>query len=292
MDRRGAFDYILLETTGLADPGNIAPVFWVDDGLGSSIYLDGIVTVVDAKNILRELDQPASGERADTPALGGEGHQHRGPVLSVAHLQISHADVILLNKTDLVSAPRLAAIQARLESINALARITRTTHARVPTPPGLSGTVLDLHAYDAQTTLPPFAARGHSHLDPGISTLSLPLPVFEEQKLFMLEQWLQAMLWDDDDDGPSANPRRGTKPYEIHRLKGLVVVADGPARIVQGVREVFDVVEVAAPAARQTAQNGQAEREDQDDGSPEQQGRIVLIGRGLENVKLDLGGLE
>ena len=50
--KKGAFDYILLETTGLADPGNLAPLFWVDDGLGSTIYLDGIVTLVDAKNIL------------------------------------------------------------------------------------------------------------------------------------------------------------------------------------------------------------------------------------------------
>ncbi|KAL9062154.1 MAG: hypothetical protein Q9157_009178, partial [Trypethelium eluteriae] len=57
MDRRGTFDYILLETTGLADPGNIAPLFWVDEGLGSSIYLDGIVTLVDAKNILTSLDE-------------------------------------------------------------------------------------------------------------------------------------------------------------------------------------------------------------------------------------------
>src|ERR1700760_1821409 len=58
MERRGAFDYILLETTGLADPGNIAPLFWVDEGLGSTIYLDGIVTLIDAKNILRSLDDP------------------------------------------------------------------------------------------------------------------------------------------------------------------------------------------------------------------------------------------
>jgi CCR4-NOT transcription complex subunit 2 len=52
------FDYILLETTGVADPGNIAPMFWMDEGLGSSIFLDGIVTVVDAKNILKSLDIP------------------------------------------------------------------------------------------------------------------------------------------------------------------------------------------------------------------------------------------
>ena len=46
MEKRGKFDYILLETTGLADPGNIAPLFWLDDGLGATIYLDGIVTLV------------------------------------------------------------------------------------------------------------------------------------------------------------------------------------------------------------------------------------------------------
>src|ERR1700755_2254119 len=58
MEKKGAFDYILLETTGLADPGNLAPLFWVDDGLGSTIYLDGIVTLVDAKNIITSLDDP------------------------------------------------------------------------------------------------------------------------------------------------------------------------------------------------------------------------------------------
>lgn len=51
MLKRGRFDYILLETTGLADPGPIASIFWMDDALGSQIYLDGIVTLVDAKYI-------------------------------------------------------------------------------------------------------------------------------------------------------------------------------------------------------------------------------------------------
>lgn len=51
MEKKGKFDYILLETSGLADPGPIASMFWLDDDLGSEIYLDGIVTLVDAKNI-------------------------------------------------------------------------------------------------------------------------------------------------------------------------------------------------------------------------------------------------
>ncbi|KAI9877939.1 MAG: hypothetical protein M1823_007027, partial [Watsoniomyces obsoletus] len=69
------FDYILLETTGVADPGNIAPMFWMDEGLGSSIYLDGIVTVIDAKNILKSLDEPTQEELPNS-----EDHkQHSGP---------------------------------------------------------------------------------------------------------------------------------------------------------------------------------------------------------------------
>ena len=59
MEKKGKFDYILLETTGLADPGPVASIFWLDDELGSDIYLDGIVTLVDAKNGLKQIDQPA-----------------------------------------------------------------------------------------------------------------------------------------------------------------------------------------------------------------------------------------
>jgi G3E family GTPase len=51
MQKKGKFDYILLETTGLADPGPIASMFWLDDDLGVDIYLDGIITLVDAKYI-------------------------------------------------------------------------------------------------------------------------------------------------------------------------------------------------------------------------------------------------
>ncbi|KAI5290203.1 hypothetical protein KEM52_000535, partial [Ascosphaera acerosa] len=195
MARQGAFDYILLETTGLADPGNIAPLFWADDGLGSSIYLDGIVTLVDAKNILRLLDEPAPAE-VPTQADEGRGvasaeprddddddvddnddnshdHDHTGPVMTTAHLQISHADVILLNKADLVTEPELEAVKRRLTSINGLARIIITDHSRVP---DLDGTLLEIHAYD-RVQHADFADKGHSHLDPTIATHALSMPV-------------------------------------------------------------------------------------------------------------------
>ncbi|XP_054254150.1 zinc-regulated GTPase metalloprotein activator 1A-like isoform X10 [Indicator indicator] len=57
MQRRGKFDYILLETTGLADPGAVASIFWVDSELGSDIYLDGVISVVDAKHGLQHLTE-------------------------------------------------------------------------------------------------------------------------------------------------------------------------------------------------------------------------------------------
>jgi len=153
MEKKGTFDYILLETTGLADPGNLAPLFWVDDGLGSTIYLDGIVTLVDAKNILRSLEDPAG--KAD-----GYDHHGSGPAMTTAHVQISHADILVINKSDLVNEIELNQVKARLESMNGLARIHVTEQGVVP---NLEGFLLDLHAYDSVGSLD--TNKGHSHLD-------------------------------------------------------------------------------------------------------------------------------
>lgn len=160
MEQSGLFDYILLETTGLADPGNIAPIFWLDDGLGSTIFLDGIVTLVDAKNVLKSLDEGYGDEEGKFAKDEHSDH----PLLTTAHLQISHADVILINKTDLVSEEELEQVTQRIRSINGLARIKTTTRSQVPE---LEGLVLDLHAYDEVTDAEiQFASKGHSHLDP------------------------------------------------------------------------------------------------------------------------------
>lgn len=155
MRKKGKFDYILLETTGLADPGNLAPLFWVDEGLASTIYLDGIVTLIDAKNILKSLDDPAG-------KVEGEDDSHgHGPVMTTAHVQISHADVIVINKTDLVTEEELQTVQDRIRSINGLAKIHLTKESAVPQ---LEGYLLDLHAYDNVVELD--QSKGHSHLDP------------------------------------------------------------------------------------------------------------------------------
>ena len=156
MEKKGAFDYILLETTGLADPGNIAPLFWVDDGLGSTIYLDGIVTLVDAKNVLRSLDDPAG------KVEGHEDSGEHGPLMTTAHVQISHADVVVINKSDLVTQDELQQVKERISSINGLAKLHVTEKSVVPQ---LEGFLLDLHAYD-QFDEAEQRFKGHSHLDP------------------------------------------------------------------------------------------------------------------------------
>lgn len=308
VERQRDFDYILLETTGVADPGNIAPMFWLDEGLGSSIYLDGIVTVVDAKNILKSLDEPAPEEIPDSEQEQEQeqsraashdnndrrNYHHDTPLLTTAHLQISHADVILLNKTDLVTAAQLSIVQARLSSINGLAKIIPTMRSQIPEGQDLSGTVLDLQAYstfpttsstasttitDATTkmttkvtgSMPNFSSKGHSHLDPTISTLTIPLPPFDLQKLPLLQAWLENLLWEADDR------QRGQKrKYEIHRTKGLVPLTDDAAvRVIQGVRDIFEIIEVPPPPAPNPDEGEQ--------GGP-QDGKIVFIGRNLDLI--------
>jgi len=159
IQKRGKFDYILLETTGLADPGNIAPIFWLDDNLGSSIYLDGIVTMVDASNILRTLDDVQAQDNQDRLLPFATE-------ITTAHLQISHADVIIINKIDLVTPQQLEAVKQRIYSINGLAHVVATSKGKVPR---LEGLVLDLSAYDEVTKIEDskFSRGGPAnHLDP------------------------------------------------------------------------------------------------------------------------------
>jgi G3E family GTPase len=263
MERQGTFDYILLETTGLADPGNIAPIFWVDDGLGSTIYLDGIVTLVDAKNIFKNLnEQPPS-------AVDQSKDPHHGPELTTAHLQISHADVVVINKSDLVTPEELVNIKARIQSINSLAHIHMTSHSQIPQ---LEGVLLDLHAYDAVSAEDlEFASKGHSHLDPSISTITLPLPSLSAIQLTKLDEWLRAALWESTLLGESAGH---TAEFEIHRAKGRIMLEDGSLKLLQGVREVFELID---EKERVSGSGGKAA---QIDGQPKS--KIVLIGRGLD----------
>ena len=109
MRRKGGFDAIIVETTGLADPGPVAQTFFVDEDVKAKTKLDSITTVVDAKHI--ELRLADSNE---------------------AQEQIAFADQIVLNKTDLMSEPELVALEARLRRLNPLAPIHRAVRSNVP----------------------------------------------------------------------------------------------------------------------------------------------------------------
>ncbi len=108
MKRKDRFDYVMIETTGLADPGPVAQTFFVDDEMQSKLALDGIVTVVDAKHVWQHID--TSDEVKE---------------------QIAFADVILLNKTDLVTPDDLDRLEARIKGVNAAAKVIRCKDARV-----------------------------------------------------------------------------------------------------------------------------------------------------------------
>jgi G3E family GTPase len=106
MNRKNRFDYVLIETTGLADPAPVAQTFFVDDDMQEAFKLDGIVTVVDAKHVSQHLgDSPECQE------------------------QIGFADVILLNKIDLLAPHRLDELERRIRGMNATCRILRTKDA-------------------------------------------------------------------------------------------------------------------------------------------------------------------
>src|SRR5688572_11424017 len=108
MKRKDRFDYIMIETTGLADPAPVAQTFFVDDEMQHKLRLDGIVTLVDAKHIWQHIDESDE-----------------------AREQVAFADVILLNKTDLVSPEELDKLERKIRQLNAQARIHRTRDARI-----------------------------------------------------------------------------------------------------------------------------------------------------------------
>ncbi|MGO3932363.1 CobW family GTP-binding protein [Rhodopseudomonas pseudopalustris] len=138
MKRKGRFDAIIVETTGLADPAPVAQTFFVDEDVMAFSRLDAVVTVADAKWLSDRLK--------DAPE---------------AKNQIAFADVIVLNKTDLVTKPELAEVEARIRAINPYARLHHTERCQVAL-----ADVLDRGAFDLDRILeiePAFLETGDDH---------------------------------------------------------------------------------------------------------------------------------
>ncbi|MGE3312321.1 MAG: GTP-binding protein, partial [Limisphaerales bacterium] len=155
MKRRDRLDAVLIETTGLADPAPVAQTFFVDEEMRAAFRLDAIVTMVDSKHVWQHLDTSSECQE-----------------------QIAFADVAILNKTDLVEPADIDRLEARIGSMNAVARIHRTRDAAV----GLDQ-ILNIRAFDLQNTLAtepdflkpemPFEWGGIFRLEPGAYELVL-----------------------------------------------------------------------------------------------------------------------
>lgn len=136
MKRKGAFDAIIVETTGVADPAPVAQTFFMDDDVRAAAKLDAVVAVVDARHVLQRLEDTEEAED-----------------------QVAFADVILINKTDLVSADELAGVETRIRSINPYAVLHHSERCGVDI-----AKVLDRGAFDLDRILsldPHFLEHGH-----------------------------------------------------------------------------------------------------------------------------------
>jgi len=261
MKRKGRFDAIIIETTGLADPAPVAQTFFMDDDVRSKTRLDAVVGLVDAKHVLARLEDSTEAED-----------------------QIAFADVILLNKTDLIDEQEKSRLHSILAQINPHAIVHETVRAEISLdkvlgrnafdlsrilendPEFLSGTD-DHHHHDHDHECGPTCDHdSHNHQegnhgnldgavhDTTIGTISLRAGDLDPKK-FM--PWIEKIT---QMDGP-----------DILRLKGIVAFKDDPDRfVVQGIHMILE---------------GDHQRPWRVDEA--RSSRLVFIGRNLDREKLE-----
>jgi G3E family GTPase len=275
MKRRDKFDYILIETTGLADPGPVAQTFFMDDEIRAKTTIDGIVTLVDAKHVM----------------LHWESHE--------VQEQIAFADVIVLNKIDLVTSDELEMLELRIRHINAVAQIHRTSHARLDLDHVLNIRGFDLdrildrepeflniptqhqhvigehdhsrcdHAHghceheevdrqnsdDQRRPMQVLPESDHQHDE---SVTSVGLSISGDLDSHKLNTWLTELLQ--------------TKGPDIFRMKGILSIKNDPCRFIfQGVHMLFDG------------------RRDRPWGTSQRMNKLIFIGRNLNREQLTNG---
>jgi G3E family GTPase len=228
MRRRDKFDHLVIETTGLADPAPVIQTFFVDEDMKDQLQLDAVVTVVDAKHIWQHWDADEAQE------------------------QIAFADVILLNKTDLVTPEQLNELEQRIRAMNAMAKVYRTHNSELQ-----MDALLGVRAFDLNRALeidPQFLnEEAHEH-DETVGSIAL----VEQGELdnAKLQNWLSGLL---QTQGP-----------DIFRMKGILNIAGEDRRFVfQGVHMIFEATPDRPWKSTETRKN-----------------ELVFIGRNLDAAKL------
>jgi G3E family GTPase len=262
MRRPGRFDAIVVETTGLADPVPVAQTFFMDEDVRSKTKLDAVVALVDAKHLPLRLKDSREAED-----------------------QIAFADVVVLNKTDLVTADELRDVEAAIRAINPSAKIHRTTRAGVALDQVLDRGAFDLkrvladdphfldahdHDHDHDHECGPDCGHDHHHHDHDhhdhhehgavspihdvtVQSVSLRGGEMDSKKFF---PWIEKIT---QMEGPN-----------ILRLKGIIAIKDDPDRyVIQGVHMIIE---------------GDHQRAWKDDEKHES--RLVFIGRELDAERL------
>jgi G3E family GTPase len=250
--RKDKFDSVLIETTGMADPGPVAQTFFTDEEVKESFALDGIVTVVDAKHVGLHFDD-----------------------MREVREQIGFADVILLNKTDLVPPDELKKTEARIRKMNPMAKVYETKNAAIDLTK-----VLNVGGFDLKRALelePDFlqAEEEHNHDHEGdehheheheeehdhhhaedVTSVGIRAPGDLDEK--KLSDWLGTLL--------------RTKGQDIFRMKGVLAVQGREMRFVfQGVHMLMDG------------------RPDRPWGTDKRENTLIFIGRNLDRAELNEG---
>eukprot|EP01095_Lingulamoeba_sp_RSL-Kostka_P002387 TRINITY_DN13237_c0_g1_i1.p1 TRINITY_DN13237_c0_g1~~TRINITY_DN13237_c0_g1_i1.p1 ORF type:complete len:425 (-),score=130.98 TRINITY_DN13237_c0_g1_i1:119-1393(-) len=271
--KQSYFDYIFLECDGLAKPSNVAQAFWIDEELESQIYLDSIVTVVDSKHILQHLDKSKNENEA--------------------YEQIAIADVIIINKIDLVTEDHLLRVKKELKQINNFAVFSETTKSKIDL-----DHILNINAFNLQNAIHIFQEKqiqnnnnninnehqhnhedcndpnhnhNHNHNDHNSKddhnhvktiTVSETQPLDDKK----LTRWLGTLVWKDED---AAN---------IYRLKGIVHIKDKEnCYALQGVHSLFELEPTTILW---------------DDIDQERTSKLVFIGKELDKEQLHKDLLE
>jgi G3E family GTPase len=228
MKRRNKFDHLVIETTGLADPAPVIQTFFVDEDMKDKLELDAVVTVVDAKHISQHWDADEAVE------------------------QIAFADVILLNKTDLVAKEELEELEKRIRAMNAMAKIYRTQNSELE-----MDALLGVKAFDLERTLeiePDFLEEHTHEHDDTVTSVAIVQPgAIDGEKL---NGWLSELL--------------RTQGTDIFRMKGILNINGEEDRFVfQGVHMLFEGQPDRPWKKNETRKN-----------------ELVFIGRNLDEAKL------
>jgi G3E family GTPase len=228
MRRRDKFDHLVIETTGLADPAPVIQTFFIDEEVQSQSFLDAVVTVVDAKHIWQHWDADEAQE------------------------QIAFADVILLNKVDLVDAEMLDELERRIRSMNAMTKIYRTRNAEIE-----MDNLLGVKAFDLNRALeidPEFLGEDAHQHDETVGSVAIVESGAISAK--RLNDWLGVLL--------------RTKGADIFRMKGILnVKGDNNRYVFQGVHMLFDGNRDRPWKAEEVRKN-----------------ELVFIGRNLDETQL------